>query len=73
MPLVPEEISLVIEAVISCAEEQTNQLEGRKFVNALIEFIEDQMRKKNVPAFTVVTGLWVALYTLAEEWKTDNS
>ena len=66
-----EEVDLVERAVAACAAEQVDQLTGRKFVKELLDFIRGA-QEKLVPEYTILTGLWVVIHTLATEWRNDN-
>lgn len=66
-----DEVNLVERAVAFCAGEDHDMLSGRKFMKKLLALIEKE-QKGGLPTYSIVTGLWVTLYSLAEEWKRTN-
>lgn len=64
----PQEVTLVTQAVAACASEQKDQLTGRKVTKSLLDLVR-QFHEQGVPMYTIVTGLWVVIHALAEEWK----
>jgi len=72
MSLVKDEVELIVKTVSACAAQQEDQLAGRKFINELTDFILPMVRSGKIPMYTVVTSLWVMLYTLSEEWEAEN-
>lgn len=65
-----DEFALVKEAVEACAAEQSDQVNGRRFMNALAKTIKEAI-DGGVPMYTILTGLWVTIHTLAEDWRKE--
>lgn len=63
-----KELDLVVKMVDQCAQEQGDQVNGRRFIKDLMDFISVYQ----APTYTLVTGLWVVLATLSEEWGGDH-
>lgn len=64
-----KEVELILAMVSTCAEEQEDQLMGRKFIKKLLKLVQESTESLEVPHYTVVVALWVILGTLAEEWE----
>lgn len=65
------ELALVERAVAACASEQSDMVKGRKFLKHLMAEIKAEM-DTGTPIYTVLTGLWVTIHAIAEEWSADN-